>query len=221
MRISRILAVGTILLVSVASASALATDSEAAKEALRKGSWSLQFGVGQNFTLTQFQGATISVKRHYSPNSALRAGVTTNFSHNVQKDLRTKSELDVNQFGMDISLEYLYYFTPGRRVTAFVGSGPRFGLVRRTQEVPKDYVASHLADHLAYKEWSLGANLLFGAEWFVTHGIALFAEYDMSFGYTSKVNKTSDPLHGLTGQTESYDYSLTSRGVRMGLSVYL
>jgi hypothetical protein len=218
MRISRILAVSTILLVSVASASALATDSEAAKEALKKGSWSLQFGVSQNFTLTQFQGATISVKRHYSPNSALRAGITTNLSHNVQKDLRTKSEVDVNEFGINVSMEYLHYFTPGRRVTAFVGSGPYFGLNLRTQEVPP---TGNDGYHLTYKEWSLGANLLFGAEWFVTHGIALFAEYDISLGYASKVNKTADPLHGLTGQTESYGYSLTSRGVRMGLSVYL
>jgi len=220
MRIGRILVVATMLVVLATSASVLATDSEAAKEALKKGSWSLQFGVSQNFTLTQFEGATISVKRHYSPNSALRAGITTNLSHNTQKDLRTKKELYVNKLDMNVSLEYLYYFTPGRRVTAFVGSGPRFGLARHTQELQQPSVVTS-SNRNESTEWNLGANLLFGAEWFVTHGIALFAEYDISFGYTSKVNKASNSNNGLTGQLESRDYSLTSRGVRMGLSVYL
>jgi opacity protein-like surface antigen len=202
------------------SATAVATDSEASKEALKKGSWSLQFGVSQNFTLKEFQGATISVKRHYSPNSALRAGVTTNLSHNVEKNLRNASEFDVNESEVNVSLEYLHYFTPGRRVTAFAGSGPSFGFSRQTQEALQRSVPTS-SNRNESTQWSLGANLLFGAEWFVTHGIALFAEYDMSFGYTSKVNKASNTIYGLTGQTESHNYSLTSRGVRMGLSVYL
>jgi opacity protein-like surface antigen len=220
MRIGRILVVAVMMVVFTASASALATDSEAAKEALKKGSWSLQFGVGQNFTLTQFQGATLSIKRHCSPNSALRAGVTTNFSHNVEKDLRNASEFDVNKSDVNVSLEYLRYITPGRRVTAFAGSGPSFGFSRQKQEVLHRSVATS-SNRIESTEWSLGANLLFGAEWFVTHGIALFAEYDISFGYTSKVNKASSSGDGLTGQTESFGYSLISRGVRMGLSVYL
>ncbi len=212
---------GAIALFGLAiSASTLATDSEAAKEALKKGSWSLQFGVGQNFTLAKFEGATLSVKRHCSPNSALRAGVTTNLSHNVEKNLRNASEFDVNESDVNVSLEYLHYFTPGRRVTAFAGSGPSFGFSRQTQVALQRSVPTS-SNRNESTQWSLGANLLFGAEWFVTHGIALFAEYDISFGYTSKVLKASSSSYGMTGHTESHDYSLTSRGVRMGLSVYL
>ncbi len=221
MRIGRILVVATMLVVLATSASVLATDSEAAKEALKKGSWSLQFGVSQNFTLTQFEGATISVKRHYSPNSALRAGITTNLSHNIQRSSQSSKELNVDKFNTNVSLEYLYYFTPGRRVTAFIGSGPYLGFARNTtEEIPRVSISSS-SNWSKYTEWDLGANLLLGAEWFVTHGIALFAEYDISVGYTSKVNKTSNSTYGMTGRTELYDLSLTSRGVRMGLSVYL
>jgi hypothetical protein len=43
---------------------------------LEAGVWTLQFWVTQNFTLGSFQRSALSAKRHFSPRSALRAGLS-------------------------------------------------------------------------------------------------------------------------------------------------
>ncbi len=49
---------------------------------LKEGVWALQFGIGGNFTLTTFQGATIGAMYRLSDKNAVRGGITINGSTN-------------------------------------------------------------------------------------------------------------------------------------------
>ncbi|PSQ98468.1 MAG: hypothetical protein BRD48_07090 [Bacteroidetes bacterium QS_9_68_14] len=51
------------------------TKDEEDEPHLEAGAGTLQFQVMQNFALGSFQGSALSAKRHFSPRSALRAGL--------------------------------------------------------------------------------------------------------------------------------------------------
>ena len=51
--------------------------------------WAIQFGISSNFTLTNFDGMALSVKRQFSKNLALRFGVTGKYN---------KTTNDINEF---------------------------------------------------------------------------------------------------------------------------
>jgi hypothetical protein len=203
-----------------ASFSALSADNNYALEALKKGSWSLQFGIQQNASLTSFAGATISAKRHYSPRSALRTGVTVNFDHGSQSDLRTSRDQTRKRFDTDLGIEYLRYLSPTKRLGAYLGAGPHFSYARDIQELKQQSTASPSYPRTVSREWGLGLDFLLGTEWFVTEGIALFGEYDLYVGYRSALNQASDARLGLTARTKATDYLIASRGAKLGLSLY-
>ncbi len=208
------------ILVTVVSALLLtasclvAADSEYARESLKKGSWSLQFGIAQNASLTSFGGATVAAKRHYSPSSAIRAGVTVFFDKERTNNYQQARTTTTKQFRSEISLQYLYYYSPSNRLGAFVGTGPRFAYTSGSQEL------DHGLAHTEQSEWGLGADLLIGGEWFVTSGISLFGEYGLFLGYSSSENESFSGGIGTTARTEAKSYAIQSRGARLGMSLY-
>src|SRR5262245_23591102 len=109
----RMLPVVVLLVVVVGTSSG----QEARPNPLAPGVWALEFGIGQNFTLTTFNGATIAVKRQSSARTALRAGLTLNLLSSHQ-EATTGDTLgyatDENRDGHDASLalDWLRYLGP-------------------------------------------------------------------------------------------------------------
>lgn len=54
------------------------------KNSLLKGAWALQFQINNNFSVSSFQGSTLSAKRHFSNKKAMRFGVSLSGSISEQ-----------------------------------------------------------------------------------------------------------------------------------------
>ena len=65
--------IAAVLVVVTAPGSGTAQETQSP---LVGGAWALQFRVSENFTLSTFEGSVVSLKRHYSPSTALRLGVS-------------------------------------------------------------------------------------------------------------------------------------------------
>jgi hypothetical protein len=209
---------------------------------LRSGAWALQFAIGSNFTLSSFQGALISVKKHLSPRSALRLGVSAVFGSNDATSNQTTngsdilpSELtrteDYNQQGIQAGLQYLFYPAPAADAHLFFGFGP-FGQFSHTTDnytdvrLPPDPDETIRTLRGTTDSWGLGLSGLAGVEWFATRCISLHAEYGASLSY-SHIRRTRDladtgyVTSGANGLTETDKaWRFAARYVQFGLSVY-
>src|SRR4030042_1580885 len=128
------------------------TSQDSIQNFLKKGSWSLQFQISQNFTLGTFQGSNLSAKRHLSSSSAIRFGVglsgyTTDREQGINQDnynrLSNETQLDNRLIEVDLNCYYLYYPHPQRRINMYFGGGPLFSFINHddkvyTQEVYQD-----------------------------------------------------------------------------------
>ena len=91
------------------------------QNSLYKGSWSLLFEIGGNFTLRNFTGLMIAAKTHFSPKFAIRAGFNISQSVNNQvldyRDYYGYSAANVpinsNSLSFTLLITPLYYFNPG------------------------------------------------------------------------------------------------------------
>lgn len=211
--------------------------SNFAKESLRPGSWSLQFGIGNDFRLQSFDGLMISCKRHYSANSAIRLGVDLSAAlRNSKSDLYThlypvyRTDEDADGLTIDVSAMYLYYPSSGRRVNLFLGIGPDIGYwrdksVRERMERQYDTGIDYMETRSSYRyAIHAGAKGALGVEWFATKDISLLAEYGavMAYSYSFAEHVTENHGTGLDRYSHliSRQLQLTHSSVKFGLSVY-
>lgn len=173
--------------------------------------WALLFQVNSNFTLRSFQGSVISVKKHLSPQKALRIGVSLdadlrdqdlmNFrevrdhdTQDVLNDELDESISQIDQLELDISAQFLHYFLPQNDVSVFVGMGNfweigRMKSNRQTESQSNNYPGSMrefeaVDSHTRYS-WALGLSGVLGVEWFCLKSISLIGEYGLVVGYRS------------------------------------
>jgi hypothetical protein len=183
-----------------------ADDAEISRDALRKGSWSLQFGVGSNFTLNNFQGATFSGKYQLTNQSALQAGISPSYSRDLTKGAVLYGS-DSRKSSIRIAAHYLHYFKPPKRVNGYIGGGPEFSYERDRSG----------SDYSSYVDvWSLGAAFMLGAEWFATKDICFFAEYGVLLEYGSQ-----DAIRSGKKYASEETSTFGSRNVVLGISIYL
>ena len=71
-----------------------AQEQAAEINSLKAGVWALQFGISSNFTLSSFQGTTISAKYQTSTTNAWRAGITLNGSTASDTRLQVPTQPD-------------------------------------------------------------------------------------------------------------------------------
>src|SRR4030042_4236489 len=128
------------------------TSQDSLKNSLKKGSWSLQFQISQNFTLSSFQGSNLSAKKHFSSRSAIRFGIgLSGYSANEEQTINQENDnslhkeykLDNKLIGVDLNCYFLYYPHPQRRINMYFGGGPLFSFINHddkvyTQEVYQD-----------------------------------------------------------------------------------
>jgi len=190
----------------------LTADSTAKKEvsnSLKKGMWAIQFAIGSNFNITNFDGMTFSLKSQLSPNSALRLGFRGSYEK-TENDTNTAINVINNSFG--VNLVYMYYLNPKKEFNIYGYAGGTYtyrGYSRHTE----------FSDDNNY-QWETGILLGAGAEFFVFEQMSLFAEYSYKFLFgknESKSVSSNDPDDYMS----SYNtISLNPDYVNFGLSVY-
>ena len=241
-----VLIAGLILFTGInANAESTKDVEEKQNNSLTKGSWSLQFRIGENFTLSSFEGAVISAKRHLSNSSAIRAGlsVSNSTSEKDNKSSRSiesyngyssedegeqSSSSDYSSVGFD--LKFIKYFSVKKKLSAYLGAGPIVGYGRRNRvfEVPRE--KSHALEDYRSTSWTYGAELIFGTEWFVANNISLMAEYSISAQHKSTTDTKTITINKVDGERwqtevrESTDKTsgntISGNSVKFGLSLY-
>lgn len=204
---------------SATTSYAQSDDGQSDKEAtLQQGVWALQFQIKENFTLSAFEGTTLSVKRHTSATRAWRLGVSLGATfENSDSEDGDQSKVDRQQIAL--IGHYLFYPTLKDPIHLYVGPGLRGAYSRAStkneQRRPNGELIL-LADGSVF-EWTVGLSGTLGVEWFANKSISLLAEYSTSLSYATS---------GFNGDarrpsTDRNTWSLRSDNVRFGLSVYL
>lgn len=188
------------------------------------GMWALQFQITNNFTLDDFQGSIISIKRHTSDRSAWRAGLSLDFdSSSVERSVQpdgapafTDADDGSNQ-GARLDLQYLRYTRAGSPVRFLFGGGPFAGISHSSTESYRDGVTYRKDER---DRWDAGVSGVLGAEWFVGAGLSLHAEYGFEFGYTQQERRSEVPTTGEMQKIETDRVAFSARGVLFGVSAY-
>ncbi len=229
-------AIAAALVIGVAAPGAQAespTDT-ASVHSLRPGAWALQFGISDNFTLTNFEGGSVSVKRHLTDSSAVRLGVTASASSNDSEYAETalppdtlvsRHVSDGTQHRMSVSADYVAYPLLARRMNLFLGVG-LVGSYSRSRGQTDVYDARFGATERDSEldQWSVGISGSIGVEWFAAPSISFHAEYGGALRYYS--NKQTSTMPWQSGSmsrksvTSSTATSFSLSSVRFGLSAY-
>lgn len=195
---------------------------------LRDGAWAVQFGVGNDFRLTSFEGSSVAIKRYVSDRSALRAIVDMGFRSSdldggYEPGFRREHESD--DASARLTVLFQRYINPDDDVVFYWGVGPSAGWdwedeVYRRVEILTGETSSSEREQ---REFSIGLAAAFGGEFFVRERISLHAEYTADASYVdSKNTQTNTAVDGhKTGRGEDGSRWQGSVGyVRFGLSAY-
>jgi len=199
------------------------------KNSLLKGSWALQFQINDNFTLSSFQGSTISAKRHFSNKRAIRFGMSLSSAVTDQDQSSSQTagsdhaESDAQR--ITINTQYALYPSPDKNVNLFFGSGPVVSLSRSNTTTRSLRGSFSTANRTRDTGWSAGLSGVLGVEWFATRNISLSAEYTSSLVYSSSnIKAISEQIasNRITFETERHTkaFQFGSGGVNFGLSIY-
>jgi len=235
------------------SASQLGAQSEedqsnSPKNSLQDGSWSLQFQVNSNFTLSSFQGTIFSLKRHFSEHDAVRVGLSLSVftADNDQSGSLIRADTlysgqtgdrSEDSQGAMINAQYLYYPNPLASINFFFGGGP---IYQSNSYHTEDNLGTQFASDGSLRtttsisdndSWGVGARALAGAEWFAMRSLSLHAEYGLSAVYVSTTSTSTSHSHYEYASTPIYDDVINSKStqkgwqfngssVKFGLSIY-
>jgi hypothetical protein len=215
---------------------AAAAEHAAVSDVGFRGMQAVQFSVGGNFSISEFQGALVSYQRFVRDRRAVRIAC------GLRLDL-DDSEMDVEFEGIDASdsvelsrwshegtvrIQMLFYRGSGP-VYLYYGGGP---VVSYLDYLTEDMVFSADGSDLEYRyfgyegsEWGLGLDGVLGIHWPINETFALHAEYGATAEYklreSSETYFRSDAQNAaerIERRTKSPEFS--SNGVLVGLSVF-
>lgn len=204
------------------------TDSKSSEEknSLQKHSWSVQFGVGNDFRLQSFQGLMVSLKYHITGHSSLRFGIGFSGSEDdgtITNDYVSESPIYGNHQNLYSTLSFIYYFKPTALINIYAGLGPRFSYYHSYNVHWYIDPGDDQMGKFETLSWRAGLQGTFGAEWFPVKFLSIFAEY---FAY-GVYGETKDRYRVIDsyGIPYSEDYNATNwefngTSAMMGLSVY-
>lgn len=194
----------------------------------------IQFGIGSNFTLTDFGGTTLSYQRSLGPDAAWRVSVGVNVRYD---NIDHSEEYTGDEVGEDtvdqvewshrvsVASEWLWY--RGSTVSVFFGGGPRASF-SSYQDEDSDYNVS--ADYWRHyrasgDEFGVGLQGCLGVQWAASSWLAVHAQYGVRCEYLHRVQRRSWVVTGEDGHFEEAtdtvdEVSFGSSGVRFGLSAY-
>ncbi len=219
--------------------------AEGSNNYLVQGSWSLQFRISNNFTLSNFQGALISAKRHLSDKSAVRFGLsfsgstgdisTDDISSRVDSLMNNatnnSSDGELSDISVGATTQIMFYTTSDKKIDFYFGVGPDLTYSRSKHDYDLQYIQSDFpirnGKDINYSRlWTFGLLGSWGVECFVTKKLSLMAEYGAGLGYYSRYRETKhiEYLEDMTTtrlRTEEENrFRFYSSNVNFGLSVY-
>jgi len=190
------------------------------------GKYALQFQISEDFTLTNFQGATLSGKYHLGTRSALRMGLSLNFD-NSSRDLEASlldtmnynETAETNSFGFLISSQYLNYLVGTADIGFYLGIGPAIGFSHSKMEFNSEISDSTIQDGSGTGEsFTVGLDAIVGVEWSFHKDMTLSAEYGIKFYYTHQTEKFESTSRKDERTIEAF--RITANYVNFGISVY-
>lgn len=198
----------------------------------------LQFRIGSNFSLSSFQGSTISYKKHTSENRAYRIGISV--SGGILKDSQVYEAYDDtdslhydytrNNGDLSIALSWqLLKYSRSGNAYFYYGYGPNIAYGLDYQKALREETRTTEPEIIEEQGLdinhgiSIGAILLAGVEYFITNSISIHAEYSQGIKYTYQWNKYFDDRIGDTTRNTIRKFnavSLDAGGARFGCSFY-
>ena len=220
-----------------------AQEENSPRNSLQEGKWALQFSINSNFTLSSFEGATLSAQYQTSDLSAWRAGVTMSGISQKTTSQQTlyyafppsetnSSSNTIDQFSIDFALHRIWYLNTGDPVHLYLGAGPQVSYSHSKSDQQSNNndlggVPGSSESVGRTTGWEAGASGLLGVECFVTRSISLHAEYGLTILYahsssTEYSTGTSAPQEWVTSQyeTKNNGWSLDPRSVLFGISIF-
>jgi hypothetical protein len=215
-----------LLVVSVAQANPEAPEQcSEPGSILSNGRWALQFQVGNDFTLSSFQGSTISAKRQLSDRSAYRVGLQLAIDLDARDEEVTRtdyendtSERDAYNQAIGLNMQYLRYNESTSPIKLFYGGGP-FVVFQNSKTTSSE---DDFTRETTSKVLGAGLNGLIGVEWFVGENISLHAEYGLELGY-KWINQRQEKstTYDFSNDVTSHSLDLRGEGVLFGVTAYL
>ena len=210
------------------------------QNSLREGCWALQFQVNQNFSLSSFQGAVLSVKKHYSDDVAIRLGLSFSTTSSQfdqatrylppSDTIRSSNSSNSGGFNIRVASQYIYYTEPSAPINLFIGGGPIVSYSRFSHDFEWNNTNggnfSNSKTSSLENAWAVGISGAFGIEWFASEQISLLGEYGISAEYSwakyTSTTSTSSNFGQQTqeGETNSKSFLISPALVKFGLSVY-
>ena len=210
---------------------------------LYKGSWSVQFRITSNFTLSSFNGANLALKYHFTKNSAIRFGVTLRtLNDNMSSDNqvtgdpdKTDENIAINRNNFDLTIRplYLYYPKVKKSVLLYLGTGPYFGYGKSKYQLDSDVynadtLLSSTNDNIDNYIYSIGIAAIAGVEVFVTNYLSLHAEYGSNFFYSYSEKKRDRLIENVGSAdntvintvTKKDGFFFSAASVLFGISLY-
>lgn len=194
--------------------------NDSAALSLKKGNAALLFSVGAEFKLGSIDGAMFSGKYHLSDRIALRMGAGINLrDKEANYNYHDQGALPISDESSTYTLNgYLvYYLIKKNIINPYLALGPIYTYNR-------EYELFQYSDRYERFEGiqrSVGAGILFGAEWFFTGNMSLFAEYNPSFIHTkSEYYYYGRSSNGDYSEHEIGTIDQINNSVRLGLGIY-
>lgn len=187
----------------------LAQEEGEEEHSLTENSRALQFGIGENFRLTSFNGTAFSYKRHTAVDRANR--ITFGFLNLFIRNNRTETDDSASRrvdSSMFVGYSWMHYLRSGTDILPYFGYGPRLNLGYNNVRQPNDATDSGFSIGLSGVVYT-------GVEWFFHSSMSLHAEYRASLFARQTYNKwdsSSDSRNTVIG--------LGSGGVLFGVSAY-
>lgn len=180
-----------------------------------KHKWSVQFSIGENFTIKSLDGLMFSLKYDFNQNYSFRFGVGTleQFANGVEyNSYYGSSEINRNKQNYFMGGSFLVYPHPGKIFTFYFGGGPLIS-----------YSHKLFSENSYTTSWAAGLQFNFGAEWFAMSRLSLFAEYHCYGTYGKTSSKSYECGSAGCGNviTTSTDWYFNGTTARLGISFYL
>jgi hypothetical protein len=190
------------------------------------GKFALQFQISENFTLTNFQGATLSGKYQLGKRSALRLGISLFFDDSswdresiVRDTINYVENIKTNSIGFTINSQYLSYLVVRDDVGFYLGTGPTISFGNSKSESEYEISDSNVEKGSGSGDvYTLGFDVIAGVEWSFHKDMTLSAEYGIKFYYTNQTSKSESTIRKEERTNETF--RLTYNYINFGLSVY-
>lgn len=211
------------------------------KEPFQFEKYCFQFRISSNFTLFEFQGSLLSFKYHFNNNHAIRFGLGLGnrgwSSEDKQEYYGVDSsyvliESDNSSNDIDVTTQWIYYFTPQKVIKFYIGAGPFIFYNRGktdTQNIDTLYQAQgYIFNYrVERKRYGLGISTVYGIEWFFHKQMSLLGEYGFEIYYYNDKSeieriRLQPGIADTIEKRRSKDngWILNSSAVKFGLSVY-